>query len=130
VKKLPARNPITKLMPIDIDRAQVESMGEIGLTQLQVAQCLSISPGAWARLCARDPELKAAWERGQSKGVARVASALYEKVGEGNLNAMMFFLRAKGGWSDKPTEGAPIAPVIEITPEDIERVREEFEKLL
>lgn len=82
-----------------LDKA--ETMAAQGLTLEQIANVLGMHVGT---LCAKKndyPELDEAIKRGKDKGIATIANALFKKAKNGDNTAMIFFLKARGGWSEK-----------------------------
>jgi len=49
----------------------------------------------------RQPEVFTAYRRGKARAIADVGSALFRKALEGDIRAMQFYLKTKGGWSEK-----------------------------
>lgn len=100
---------------IQIDLAKVEAFAARGLSQEQIADALGISERTLRNRKQESSEFAEAIKRGQSKGIAQVANALFEKVKGGDTTAMIFFLKARAGWKeaqrleisddDKQTEG-------------------------
>lgn len=86
---------------IEIDLAKVESFASRGLTEDQVASSLGLSLKAIKQDTKLQAEFKAAYQRGEAKGVAVISNLLFDKAKSGDTQAMIFFLKAKG-WSDKP----------------------------
>jgi len=89
-----------KWMP---DLAEVERLAKLGLNNDQIAHALSISPSTLYLHKKEFSEFSEAIARGSAKGNATISNALYEKAIGGDTNAMIFYLRAKGGWIDKAT---------------------------
>ncbi len=85
---------------IEIDLAKVEAFAARGLTQEQIADALGISPRTLQSRKAESAEFADAIKRGQSRGIAQVANALFEKVKGGDTTAMIFFLKARAGWKE------------------------------
>ena len=88
-------------MTVHLDLQRVEALASRGLTLEQIAASLGIDASTLHRKKARMPELQDAIKRGQSKGISLIANRLFEKAKGGNVAAMIFFLKARGGWSEK-----------------------------
>ena len=86
---------------IELDIQQVEELASQGLTMEQIATCLGISDKTIYRRKKEQSELSAAIKRGQERGVAFAASQLRNLIAEGNLGAVIFYLKSKGKWSEK-----------------------------
>lgn len=82
---------------IAIDLAQVELFASRGLTREQIAAALGIS---YSTLNRRSKDLESAIKRGESRGIAKVANALFDKAVKGNTAAQIFFLKARAGWKE------------------------------
>ena len=69
-----------------------------------------------------DAAFDAAIKRGKAKGIQEVSNALFESALQGCVPAMIFYLKARAGWSDKPMafqEGLPV-PQLRIICPDVE----------
>lgn len=85
---------------IAIDLAQVELFASRGLTREQIADALGISYSTLNRRSKDLEDLEAAIKRGEAKGIAKVANALFDKAVKGNTAAQIFFLKARAGWKE------------------------------
>lgn len=100
-----AENPIIKRergRPMkEIDLNEVARLAGLGLTREQIAALLNISlPTLYSRQ-KEDPAFAEAMKSGRAKSLEVVSSRLMELVAEGNLGAMIFYLKSQGGWSEK-----------------------------
>ena len=87
--------------PKDIDLEIVMKCAALGMTQAETASYVGLCPASFYSRMAKDPALQEAWEMGKSQGVFKAASALSEMVEEKVPQAVFFFLKCKGGWSEK-----------------------------
>nr|DAJ22127.1 MAG TPA: terminase small subunit [Myoviridae sp. ctDdE54] len=85
---------------IAIDLAQVELFASRGLTREQIAAALGISYSTLNRRSKDLEDLESAIKRGESRGIAKVANALFDKAVKGNTAAQIFFLKARAGWKE------------------------------
>lgn len=89
-------------LQINIDLTRVESFASRGLTEEQIADSLGLS----LQTIKSDPrlltEFTEAYRAGEAKGIATISNLLFQKARQGDTQAMIFFLKAKG-WSDKPS---------------------------
>lgn len=85
--------------PIDI--AKVEELASKGLTLEQIASSLGISVSTLERRKREKKDLTDAIKRGRDRGIAKIANKLFEAACEGNVGAMIFYLKSQGGWKDK-----------------------------
>ena len=117
-KKTPAKKPALTLVgggkakpkgrpKFAPDLAKVEQLASQGLTNEQIAHALGISPATLYSHKSKFLEFSEAITRGAAKGVATVTNALYNKAQTGDTTACMFYLKARGGWSDKISTAEP-----------------------
>lgn len=86
---------------IELDLAKVESLAAQGLTEEQIADALGVSRTTLNNRRRESEQFEQAIKRGKAKGVAIVTSKLMEQVKGGNVTAMIFFLKTRGGWSER-----------------------------
>ncbi len=86
---------------IIIDPKKVAVLAESGLFNKQIAAVLGISEVTFCKKISADPCLKEALEAGRQRGIAFVTNKLWEKIKEGDLAAITFFLKFRGGWKDQ-----------------------------
>lgn len=87
--------------PKDIDLEIVMKCAALGMTQAETASYVGLCRASFYSRMAKDPALQEAWEMGKSQGVFKAASVLSEMVEEKVPQAVFFFLKCKGGWSEK-----------------------------
>ena len=87
--------------PKDINLELVMKCAALGMTQAETASYVGLCPASFYSRMTKDPALQEAWEIGKSQGVFKAASALSEMVEEKVPQAVFFFLKCKGGWSEK-----------------------------
>lgn len=80
-------------------RTKVEAFASVGIPLRMIAKLIGL--GSENTLIKHyDHEL----ELGEAKGLAQVANTLFKRATSGNdLGAAIFYLKAKGGWSEKQT---------------------------
>lgn len=86
---------------------EVERLAAQGLTQEQIAHALSVSASTLYQHKKDFSEFSEAITRGAAKGIASITNALYNKAQTGDTTACVFFLKARGGWSDKVASQDP-----------------------
>lgn len=97
-----ARNGNTPtFMPDEKDILEVEMLAGLGLTKYLIQNYFGHSRDVWTKAEKREPNLKKAFNRGQAKTIARVSGKLYELIMQGNITAIMFYLKTRAGWSEK-----------------------------
>lgn len=78
-------------------RAKVEAYASIGVPVKMIATLIGLGSDNTLRKH-YGPEL----ERGAAMGLAQVANTLFSRATKGNdLGAAIFYLKARGGWSEK-----------------------------
>lgn len=106
---------IRRKLPLpDLDK--VESLAGQGLNKKQIAAALNIDYLRLLKLQRENKEFEQAIFRGHSKGVAKVANALFIQAMKGNVTAQMFYLKARGDWRENqsitlPGQGTGELPV-------------------
>ena len=88
-------------MIVDVDLERVQELASRGLTLEQIAVALGISPRTLYNRRRKFAEVADAIKKGRALGVAAVASKLWEAAMAGNITAIIFYLKTRGGWSEK-----------------------------
>ena len=104
VKKKPGKrgrkpqvNPFTTEKELD----RLAKVAGYGLTMEQVAGAFGMSRATFYNLMADHPEIRDRLEQGRASAVKTVAGKLYNKAIKGDLAAIIFFLKSKGGFSER-----------------------------
>lgn len=119
-----SRNKVTK-PKIEIDLDKVEALAANGLTQQQIADSLGISESTLYERKRENTDFAEAIKRGRAKGIAVVTNALMKKVKEGNVTAMIFFLKSQAGW--KETQSVDLNLSDEAKPKVYKSLKELFD---
>lgn len=83
--------------PTEATRATVEALaGVAGLRQAEIAAHIGVSEKTLRR------HYRGELDRATVTAVAKVAESLFQKAIAGDTTAMIFWLKARAGWSDKP----------------------------
>lgn len=94
-------DPVTgQRRAIVFDTETIEYAAGLGLTLEQVQALFRLTPAEWAEVIKNKPELGVAINRGRSLSIFKVATKLMEKVETGNLDAIKFYLKTKGGYAE------------------------------
>ncbi len=81
--------------------SDIEECGRRGLSFSQIAGLMGISPATFTNQRKRYPEVEAAYYRGRSRGIDRVAETLYEAATSGeDMASTRFYLEKVGGWKE------------------------------
>lgn len=96
---------------------EIEVLAGRGLTNEQIFNYYGVGKNFWYESKQANPEIDKAFQRGKSKTISMVSGKLMEKIRQGNLSAIIFYLKTQARWSehstlgieggDKPT-GAPL----------------------
>jgi hypothetical protein len=81
--------------PTAATKSQVSTMVMAGIKQDVIADVLDIDPKTLRKYYRKELDTS------KAKVVATVANKLYDQCINGNVSAMMFFLKTQGGWREK-----------------------------
>lgn len=95
------QNNNTAIILDDLQIAQVEALANY-LPIEQVAGYFNISVSDFLDLQKKDKRVLRAYRKGKIRGVCKVAMLLWEQMEAGNVTALIFFLKTRGGWSERP----------------------------
>lgn len=86
---------------VDVNR--VEALAARGLNREQIARSLGMDRMTLRLRARENKEIDAAIERGAAKGLAIATNKLFEKVEAGDLGAICFYLKCRGGhqWQER-----------------------------
>ncbi|QDP67039.1 MAG: hypothetical protein Unbinned4497contig1000_13 [Prokaryotic dsDNA virus sp.] len=87
----------------------------------QVSDFMGISRTTFYRMCERDERVMEHYKKGKANRFDVVADKLMDKINEGDLTAIIFFMKTQMGWKEtNRTEHT--SPDGSMTPTKIERV--------
>jgi len=100
-------------IPNETSCNQVQEMASRGLTVAQIASCLGISETTLYKKQNEYAEFMDAIKKGRAEGVNQVSNALFEKATQGNVTAMIYYLKTRDreNWGENQPE-----PLKEIPP--------------
>ena len=83
--------------------SEVETLASKGLTTAQIGDVLGVNERTVYRYKKNDSRFSQAIKEGQAKGIETISNALFKAGKDGNVTAMIFFLknRAPAEWRDK-----------------------------
>lgn len=104
------------LLPHELDR--VEFLAGQRNPEPLIAHELRLTPAAWGRLRQHDRGLRDALARGRAREHKALVDALFAEATEGgNVNAALFLLRCRHGYSDKAEDaGARVNVTVALPP--------------
>jgi hypothetical protein len=89
--------PRKNLTPDQI--TQVEKLAAV-LKLEDIADFLGISERTLRQRMTEDPTISAAYKKGRQRAIAGVATSLLQQARDGNLTAMIFYLKTQAGWRE------------------------------
>lgn len=89
------------------------------LTQTQLGHLLGIPERTFKKMLARDQVAGALYQKARAATINRVAASLVSKCDDGNLTAIIFFLKCQAGWKEEKDP-----------PVDLRALAEEFRRSL
>ena len=81
--------------PTSVDCDKALEMASRGLTVAQIASCLGISETTLYKKQNEYAEFMDAIKKGRAEGVHKVSNALFEKATQGNVTAMIYYLKVR-----------------------------------
>ena len=90
--------------PFKVDKAmlkKVRALAARGLTQKQIGDAIGISHQTMAKYKNKNIEFTEAIKEGQAQGLAEISNALFQTAKDGNVAAQIFYMKNRGGWTDK-----------------------------
>lgn len=109
--------------PTTFSELQIQEVAELAetMTQGQIADHFGISVKTFQRVMERQPDVMTAYKKGKSSKIKYVASKLMDKINDGDLTAIIFFMKTQAGWTEKQAMELT-SPDGTMTPTRIERV--------
>ena len=99
--------------------AQVEALAAV-LSKGQMADYFNISEPTLKQVERRQPEVSLAYKRGRAKAIQGVGSNLIAQAANGNVSAMVFYLKTQAGWKEdkEQTDTRPVVNINYVSPSD------------
>jgi hypothetical protein len=99
--------------------AQVEALAAV-LSKGQMADYFNISEPTLKQVEQRQPEVSLAYKRGRAKAIQGVGSNLIAQAANGNVSAMVFYLKTQAGWREdkEQTDTRPVVNINYVSPSD------------
>lgn len=83
--------------------AQVEALASV-LTLEQMSDYFGIARNTFKAVCERQPEVLEHYKKGKARAIGNVAKNLLTIANEGNLTAIIFYLKTQAGWREQAEE--------------------------
>jgi hypothetical protein len=124
--KRPRGRPKWVPQPEDLDT--IQQLASKGITEEQIAHALGVSPDTLQRNKRTYAVIAARIKKGKAAGVGDIANRLYQAAQRGNIVAMIFYLKCKGGWRD--TQHLDIKADVDVRQAEYQAEREKTLELL
>jgi DNA-binding CsgD family transcriptional regulator len=87
----------------ELSKEQLKELEElaVNMTIEQIADYFGISERTFYELKNRDSAVSAAYQKGKAAGIKKATNLLWELMEERNITAIIFYLKTRGGWSEK-----------------------------
>ena len=92
-----------KIVFDDRQMAQVEALASV-LTLEQMSDYFGIARNTFKAVYERQPEVLEHYKKGKAKAIGSVAKNLLTIANEGNLTAIIFYLKTQAGWREQAEE--------------------------
>lgn len=79
--------------------SQVEALASV-LSLEQVADYFGISKPTFYKIMERQPEVAERFKKGKAKAIVTIGKNLIEQAKDGNLTAIIFYLKTQAGWRE------------------------------
>ena len=91
-------------MPAKIDLTE-KQIGEIEtlaifLTQQQIADYFGICKRTFANMIERDERILISYNKGRARGIAKIATGLFQRAMSGDTASAIFYLKTQAGWRE------------------------------
>lgn len=107
MRRFVIKRPATGLpgrIPMDIDLERIEQLASSDLSKKEISVQLGYNAMHWFVLVKQYPEMEEAFARGRTKKKKKVLDKLDEKIEEGDLKAVTYWLDRMGGEDFKPAK--------------------------
>ncbi len=103
-------------IPTETECHEARKMASNGLTAAQIADCLGISESTLYAKQGEYKEFMDAIKRGRAEGLNTVSNALFEKATQGNVTAMIYYLKVRDreNWGENQPEPLREKPPMQI----------------
>lgn len=84
-------------------KIQLEALAAL-LTIEQIANYFGMVKETFYNIMEREPDVLSRYKKGKSKAIANVAGKLLQQAQEGNLTAIIFYLKTQAKWRETDSE--------------------------
>lgn len=115
---------------VNIEPAELEKLAGM-LTNEQIAMFYGITREALQKRLRRHAPLRVALDKGRALALTMVAGSLLRKVRDGDTASIIFYLKTRGGWSEKhqDAETELLKAQAKLTKATAEAARSELERV-
>lgn len=117
--KKPKMGAKPKLVMDDLKYQHIQNMAGLGLTIEQIAHYYGISSVTFHKMKRKDKEIENRIKKGKSAAIVTVSGRLMQLINEGNLTAIIFYLKTQAGWKENKNP-------VEIDPDDIKSTHQSY----
>ncbi len=101
---------------------QLEALASV-LTVEQLGDYFGLTGRSLRKRFATDPEIASAYKKGKSRAISGVARGLLKQALDGNVTAMIFYLKTQAGWRETERRELEIPDIPKLSDEQLERER-------
>lgn len=119
-KKEAKKTSTNKKIVLDAGQiTQVEQMAACGMTMEQISDFFGFSRETFYNIRERQADVSLHYKKGKSQSLWYSANALRQKIKEGDTTAIIFHLKAQGGWSTDNSKKLKVSIPDDASPVDI-----------
>ena len=85
---------------------EVVQLAMSGLTLKEIGEYFCLDPDDWIEFCANHCLVELKFQHGKAKGIALAGARLLREVNAGKINAITFYLKTQGNFTEKQPRGS------------------------
>ena len=82
---------------------EIVQLAMCGLSMKEIGDYFGVDPLDWIGWCEEHPLVELRFNSGKAKGLALAGQELIKQIRQGKINAMTFYLKTKGSFTEKVT---------------------------